>query len=125
LQKFIFGREIDAQPKLFIVSQLIWGVDVGAAAQIRAEILALRDAGCAVLVVSEELEELFEVSDRLHVISKGQLSPSVPIAEASIERIGIWMSGLWDEDLQRHLAELEAAIEPDLVSPSGAQHAQA
>ncbi|HSN80630.1 MAG TPA: ABC transporter ATP-binding protein, partial [Rhodoferax sp.] len=108
LQKFIVGREIDAQPKLFIVSQPTWGVDVGAAAQIRAEILALRDAGCAVLVVSEELEELFEVSDRLHVISKGQLSPSVAIAEASIERIGIWMSGLWDEDLQRHLAELEA-----------------
>jgi len=125
LQKFIVGREIDARPKLFIVSQPTWGVDVGAAAQIRAEILALRDAGCAVLVVSEELEELFEVSDRLHVIAKGQLSPSVAIAEASIERIGIWMSGLWDEDLQRHLAELEEATEPGLVSPSGAQHAQA
>jgi general nucleoside transport system ATP-binding protein len=128
LQKFIVGREIDAQPKLFIVSQPTWGVDVGAAAQIRAEILALRDAGCAVLVVSEELEELFEVSDRLHVISKGQLSPSVPIAEASIERIGIWMSGLWDEDLQRHLAELEleaAAAEPAPSGPTGAHHAQA
>lgn len=125
LQKFIVGREIDAQPRLFIVSQPTWGVDVGAAAQIRAEILALRDAGCAVLVVSEELEELFEVSDRLHVISKGQLSPSVAIAEASIERIGIWMSGLWDEDLQRHLAELEAVAEPDLASPPGVHHAQA
>jgi ABC-type uncharacterized transport system ATPase subunit len=72
LQKFIVGREIDANPKLLIVSQPTWGVDVGAAAQIRGEILALRDAGCAVLVVSEELDELFEVSDRLHVIAKGQ-----------------------------------------------------
>jgi simple sugar transport system ATP-binding protein len=125
LQKFIVGREIDAQPRLFIVSQPTWGVDVGAAAQIRGEILALRDAGCAVLVVSEELEELFEVSDRLHVISNGQLSPSMAIAEASIERIGVWMSGLWDEDLQRHLAELEVTAAPGLAGPSGGHHAQA
>jgi len=95
LQKFIVGREIDAAPKLFIVSQPTWGVDVGAAAQIRGEILALRDAGCAVLVVSEELDELFEVSDRLHVIARGSLSPSVPVAEATVEKIGEWMSGLW------------------------------
>jgi simple sugar transport system ATP-binding protein len=59
--------------------------------------LALRDAGCAVLVVSEELEELFEISDRLHVIAKGRLSPSLNRADATIEQIGEWMSGLWDE----------------------------
>jgi simple sugar transport system ATP-binding protein len=97
LQKFIVGREIDANPKLFIVSQPTWGVDVGAAAQIRSEILALRDAGCAVLVVSEELEELFEVSDRLHVIARGRLSPSMPIRQATVEKIGEWMSGLWNQ----------------------------
>ncbi|WP_101048820.1 ABC transporter ATP-binding protein [Macromonas nakdongensis] len=95
LQKFIVGREIEAQPKLLIVSQPTWGVDVGAAAQIRGEILALRDAGCAVLVVSEELDELFEISDRLHVIAKGRLSPPVMRAQATVERIGEWMSGLW------------------------------
>jgi simple sugar transport system ATP-binding protein len=95
LQKFIVGREIDAKPKLLIVSQPTWGVDVGAAAQIRAEILALRDAGCAVLVVSEELEELFEICDRLHVIAKGRLSPSVDRARATVTQIGEWMSGLW------------------------------
>jgi len=95
LQKFIVGREISARPKLLIISQPTWGVDVGAAAQIRAEILALRDAGCAVLVVSEELDELFEICDRLHVIAKGRLSPSVMRAQATVERIGEWMSGLW------------------------------
>jgi general nucleoside transport system ATP-binding protein len=99
LQKYIVGREISAAPKVLIVSQPTWGVDVGAAAQIRAEIVALRDAGCAVLVVSEELDELFEVSDRLHVIAKvdgvGRLSPSLPTAEATVERIGLWMAGLW------------------------------
>jgi len=61
LQKFIVGREIDAAPRLLIVSQPTWGVDVGAAAQIRSALMALRDAGCAVLVVSEELDELFEL----------------------------------------------------------------
>jgi simple sugar transport system ATP-binding protein len=101
LQKFIVGREIDAKPKSLIVSQPTWGVDVGAAAQIRAELLALRDAGCAVLVVSEELEELFEICDRLHVIAKGRLSPSVERRDATVQQIGEWMSGLWDKEARR------------------------
>jgi simple sugar transport system ATP-binding protein len=108
LQKFIVGREIEARPRLLIVSQPTWGVDVGAAAQIRGEILALRDAGCAVLVVSEELDELFEICDRLHVIAKGRLSPSLARSQATVERIGEWMSGLWPA-----------------VTPEEAKHAQA
>jgi simple sugar transport system ATP-binding protein len=108
LQKFIVGREIEAKPALLIVSQPTWGVDVGAAAQIRGEILALRDAGCAVLVVSEELDELFEMSDRLHVMAKGRLSPSLARAEATVERIGEWMSGLWDTPAV-HTAEVAHA----------------
>ena len=96
LQKFIVVREIDAAPQLLIVSQPTWGVDVGAAAQIRAAILALRDAGCAVLVVSEELDELFELSDRLHVMAQGRLSPAMVRADATVAQMGAWMSGLWD-----------------------------
>ncbi len=95
LQKYIVGREIDAVPKVLVVAQPTWGVDVGASAQIRAELIALRDAGCAVLVVSEELEELFEISDRLHVIARGRLSPSIDTPKATVELIGEWMSGLW------------------------------
>jgi simple sugar transport system ATP-binding protein len=95
LQKFIMGREIDANPKVLIVAQPTWGVDVGAAAQIRAALLSLRDAGCAVLVVSEELDELFELSDRLMVIARGRMSPSIVRADASVGQIGEWMSGLW------------------------------
>jgi simple sugar transport system ATP-binding protein len=97
LQKFLVGREIDAQPKLLIVSQPTWGVDVGAAAQIRGELLALRDAGCAVLVVSEELDELFEICDRLQVIAQGRLSPPVATRDATVAMMGEWMSGLWAE----------------------------
>jgi ABC-type uncharacterized transport system ATPase subunit len=117
LQKFIVGREIEAGPELLIVSQPTWGVDVGAAAQIRGEILKLRDAGCAVLVVSEELEELFEICDRLYVMAKGQTSPSLPRAEATVERIGLWMSGLW-QDAEQGEAQ-EAAVE---ASTQGAAH---
>ncbi|MGN6827651.1 ABC transporter ATP-binding protein [Paucibacter sp. M5-1] len=95
LQKFLVGREIAARPRVLIVAQPTWGVDVGAAAQIRGELLKLRDAGCALLVVSEELDELFEISDRLLVMAKGRLSPAVPVAEATVEKIGEWMSGLW------------------------------
>lgn len=106
LQKFLVGREIEARPTLLIVSQPTWGVDVGASAQIRAELLKLRDNGCAVLVVSEELEELFDISDRLYVMAKGQISPSLPRAEATVELVGQWMSGLW-------------------TNPAGSTHAQA
>jgi simple sugar transport system ATP-binding protein len=98
LQKFIVGREIDANPKLLIVSQPTWGVDVGAAALIRGELLKLRDAGCALLIVSEELDELFEIADRLVVIAQGRVSPPIRTADASVELIGEWMSGLWQRE---------------------------
>ena len=97
LQKFIVGREIDAQPRVLIVSQPTWGVDVGAAAQIRGAIMALRDGGCAVLVVSEELDELMELSDRIVVMAKGRISPSMARAQADASKIGLWMSGLWED----------------------------
>ena len=98
LQKFIVGREIDANPEVLVVAQPTWGVDVGAAAQIRGEILRLREAGCAVLVISDELDELFELCDRLHVIAKGRLSPSMSACDATPSLMGEWMSGLWDSN---------------------------
>ncbi|MEN9866293.1 MAG: hypothetical protein RL748_1883, partial [Pseudomonadota bacterium] len=97
LQKYIVGREVLREPKVLIVAQPTWGVDVGAAAQIRAELLALRDAGCALLVISEELDELFEISDRLLVIAKGRVSPSLARRDANVDLIGLWMSGLWQD----------------------------
>ncbi|MES3023125.1 MAG: ABC transporter ATP-binding protein [Pseudomonadota bacterium] len=97
LQKYIMGREIMRAPRVLLVAQPTWGVDVGAAAQIRAELLALRDAGCALLLVSEELDELFALADRLHVIARGRLSPSIATADAGVAQIGQWMSGLWPQ----------------------------
>ena len=96
LQKFLMGREIDAHPRVLLVSQPTWGVDVGASALIRSSLLALRDAGCAVLIVSDELDELLELSDRLHVMSQGRLSPAMPRQQATPALIGTWMSGQWN-----------------------------
>jgi simple sugar transport system ATP-binding protein len=95
LQKFVVGREIDARPRALVVAQPTWGVDVGASARIRGELLKLRDAGCALLVVSDELDELFEISDWLVVMAKGRISPRVSARSATVSQIGEWMSGLW------------------------------
>lgn len=109
LQKFIVGREVLRQPRCFLVAQPTWGVDVGAAAQIRAELLALREQGCALLVISEELDELFEIADRFQVLAKGRLSPSIARSAASVELIGRWMSGLWqdvpEQNMEQSMAE--------------------
>ncbi len=96
LQKFIVGRELAGQPRVLVLAQPTWGVDVGAAARIHAELRALRDSGGAVLVISEELDELFEICDRIAVLARGRLSPALPIGQADSARIGAWMSGLWD-----------------------------
>jgi len=96
LQKFIMGREILLAPKLLVVAQPTWGVDVGAAAFIRQQLIDLRNQGTAILVISEELEELFEISDRLAVIANGRLSPSTRPADTDMDQIGVWMSGMWE-----------------------------
>jgi simple sugar transport system ATP-binding protein len=95
LQKYIMGREILQQPGLLVVAQPTWGVDVGAAAFIRQALIDLRTAGTAILVISEELDELFEICDRIAVIAKGRLSPTKRVADTSVEEIGVWMSGMW------------------------------
>ena len=93
LQKFIVGRETLLSPRIMIVAQPTWGVDVGAAILIRQALIDLRDQGVAVLVISEELDELFMMCDRIAVLASGRLSRAVPLAQTSINQIGMWMSG--------------------------------
>jgi simple sugar transport system ATP-binding protein len=93
LQKYIVGREILQRPRVMIAAQPTWGVDVGASAQIRQALVDLRDEGVAVLVISEELDELFEICDRICVIALGRLSPAKPARETNAEEIGLWMGG--------------------------------
>lgn len=92
LQKFIVGREVALAPRMFLLSQPTWGVDVGAAALIRQQIVDLSREGAAVLVISEELEELFEISDRLMVICQGRVTAPIPKAQATREGIGLLMT---------------------------------
>jgi simple sugar transport system ATP-binding protein len=91
LQKFIVGREILQQPSLLVVSQPTWGVDAGAAAAIHEEIQRLVSAGAAVLMISQDLDEVFLLSHRIAVISQGTLSVTTPIDEVSPEDIGLLM----------------------------------
>ncbi|WP_050419260.1 ABC transporter ATP-binding protein [Bradyrhizobium tropiciagri] len=93
LQKFIVGREILRNPAVLVVSQPTWGVDAGAAAVIRQALLDLAAAGAAVLVTSQDLDELIEISDRIAVMFHGRLSASLPTAEASREKLGLLMGG--------------------------------
>lgn len=93
LQKFIMGREIGQNPKVLICAHPTWGVDVGAALAIHQALLELRDQGAAILLVSEDIDELFLLADRMAAVCDGYLSPSVKTEETSIDQIGQWMAG--------------------------------
>ena len=93
LQKYIIGREILQSPDLLVCSHPTWGVDIGAAILIRHALIALRDQGAAILVVSEDIDELYAISDRVGAICDGRLSPTAPTAEVSINQLGQWMAG--------------------------------
>jgi len=93
LQKFIIGRELDRRPTVMVVNQPTWGVDAGAAAKIRQSLIELSRSGSAVLVISQDLDELFEISDAIAVMHNGELSRPLPRAEATFEKIGLLMGG--------------------------------
>jgi len=93
LQKFVVGRDILRNPRLLIVSQPTWGVDAGAAALIRQALVDLARSGAAVLVISQDLDELFEIADRMAVIFHGRLSPAQPMAGLAREAVGLLMGG--------------------------------
>ena len=93
LQKFIVGREILQSPGVLVIAQPTWGVDVGAAVAIRQAILDLRSKGAAVLVISEELDELFEIADRIAVMAAGRLSPPMTRSDFDRDAIGLAMAG--------------------------------
>lgn len=94
LQKFIMGREMLQQPKVLITAHPTWGVDVHATVNIHDALISLRDAGTAVLVLSEDLDELLTLCDRIGAISKGMLSEIVPVKSCDIEALGRWMGGM-------------------------------
>ena len=93
LQKFLVGREILQAPGVLVVAQPTWGVDVGAAATIHARLLALASAGTAILIISQDLDELFAVADRIAVIANGRLSRTEPVNLITAADLGLSMGG--------------------------------
>ena len=93
LQKFVVGREILRQPRLLVVTQPTWGVDAGAASLIRQALIDLAASGASVLVISQDLDELFEIADRMAVIFHGRLSPAYPVHDLTREAVGLLMGG--------------------------------
>jgi simple sugar transport system ATP-binding protein len=93
LQKFVVGREILRNPGVLVVAQPTWGVDAGAAAVIRQALIDLAAAGAAVLVVSQDLDELLEIADRTAVMFHGRLSAPLSAADVTREKLGLLMGG--------------------------------
>ncbi len=94
LQKFVVGRELDRKPAVLVIHQPSWGLDAGASATIRQALVDLARGGSAVLAVSQDLDEIFEIADRIAVISRGRLSAARPAGELTMERIGLLMAGV-------------------------------
>jgi simple sugar transport system ATP-binding protein len=103
LQRVILAREISARPKLMVAMQPTRGLDVGAIEGVQRLLLEQRQAGAAVLLISEELEELMSLSDRIYVIHRGEIMGEVREAEAA--QLGMMMTGT-------RLAEIEAGGRP-------------
>src|ERR1700722_2796358 len=93
LQKFLVGREVLQDPSVLVINQPTWGVDAGAALAIHEAIMALAREGAAVMIISQDLDEIFVLADRIAVIAGGGVSKPVPTRDASIESIGRLMGG--------------------------------
>ena len=93
LQKFVIGREISSNPKLLIVYQPTWGVDTGAESFIRESLIKLSKEGTSLLIISQDLDELIEITHSVSVISKGKLSEPFETKNLNIEKLGIMMGG--------------------------------
>ncbi len=94
LQKALLARELARKPKILLAAQPTRGIDVGATEFVHGQFLALRAAGGAVLLISEDLEEIFALSDRIAVMYRGRIMADIAIAEATVERVGLLMAGV-------------------------------
>ncbi|MBC6714655.1 ABC transporter ATP-binding protein [Aurantimonas sp. DM33-3] len=95
MQKLIFGRNLAGSPKVLVAAQPTRGLDEGAIAAVHGEILAARDAGAGVLLISEDLDEVLALADRVQAIVGGRLSEPVPIESLDARRLGLMMAGEW------------------------------
>ena len=93
MQKLILGRVLQPGPKIILANQPVRGLDVGAIAYVHAQLIRARDAGAAILLISEDLDEIMGLADIVHVISEGRLSPAFPRGSMTAAALGLWMAG--------------------------------
>ncbi|MEP0207400.1 MAG: ABC transporter ATP-binding protein [Paracoccaceae bacterium] len=93
MQKLILGRVLDGEPKVILANQPVRGLDIGAVNYVHGRLAQARDAGAAVLLISEDLDEIMALSDVIHVISEGRLSPAFPRGTMQPDALGAWMAG--------------------------------
>jgi simple sugar transport system ATP-binding protein len=102
LQKFVVGRELHQSPGVVVVNQPTWGVDAAAAAAIRQALIDRAAAGAAVVVISQDLDELLEIADRFAALNGGRLSVPRPTEGLSVEEIGLMMGGAHGMEVAHH-----------------------
>jgi ABC-type uncharacterized transport system ATPase subunit len=102
MQKLILGRVLEANPQIILANQPVRGLDIGAVNYVHSQLLAARDRGAAVLLISEDLDEVMALSDVIYVIADGRLSPSFGRGEMSPAQLGIWMAGQGFDDVVAH-----------------------
>ncbi len=93
MQKLILGRVLEKNPLIILANQPVRGLDIGAVTYVHNQLLAARARGAAVLLISEDLDEIMSLSDAIHVISEGKLSPAFPRGSKTPTELGIWMAG--------------------------------
>jgi len=93
MQKLILGRVLSAGPEVILANQPVRGLDVGAIAYVQSQLIAARDRGAAVLLISEDLDEIMGLSDVIHVMSQGRLSPGFARGTMTAAELGLWMAG--------------------------------
>lgn len=93
MQKLILGRVLEAGPSVILANQPVRGLDIGAIAYVHRQLLVARDRGAAVILISEDLDEVMQLSDVIHVISEGRLSPPMRRGTVSVAELGLWMAG--------------------------------
>ena len=102
LQKFVVGRELSQSPSVIVINQPTWGVDAAAAAAIRQAILDRASGGAAVVVISQDLDELLEIADDFAALNGGRLTPTRPVQGLTVDEIGLMMGGTHGLEVAHH-----------------------
>ena len=102
LQKFVVGRELSQTPSVIVINQPTWGVDAAAAAAIRQAILDRASAGAAVVVISQDLDELLEIADDFAALNGGRLTKTRPVQGLTVDEIGLMMGGTHGMEVAHH-----------------------